>query len=288
MFSLDPDFLRSFLAISETGSFGGAAEKVNKTQSTVSAQMKRLEDIVGVPLFEKEGRRNVLTAEGLKLLEYAASMVRLNDEALRAFRPPEMSGLIRLGAIDEYAQAFLPTTLKSFAAAHPNVHVEVETASTGHLRDLLAQGDLDVAIMSFRPGDTDVESLRSDRLHWIGSDTNGPQFTDPLPLCAWSTGCAWREMAIAALTRDGRTWRLALTTSNAALIALTVRDGLGLAVAPSWFITPGLRILDEMDACYPLGVAEIGIKRAPGAGSPATEVFIAHTKAELRSPALAA
>lgn len=288
MFSLDPDFLRTFLAISETGSFGAAGEKVNKTQSTVSAQMKRLEEIVGVPLFEREGRRNVLTPDGLKLLEYAASMVRLNDEALRAFQPPEMSGSLRLGAIDEYAQAFMPATLRTFGAAHPAVQVEVATGSTGQLRDLLAAGELDAAIISCRTGDTEIETLRADRLHWIGGQGTSPHFDDPLPFCAWSKGCSWREMASAALARDGRKWRLAVTTSNAALIGLTVRDGLGVAVAPSWFVGPGLRILEEMDARYPLGVAEIGIKRGSPTPNPLLDAFIAHVKAELTSPALAA
>ena len=288
MFSLDPDFLRTFLAISETGSFGAAGERVNKTQSTVSAQMKRLEEIIGVPLFEREGRRNVLTPDGLKLLEYAASMVRLNDEALRAFQPLEISGRLRLGAIDEYAQAFLPGTLRTFGAAHPAVQVEVVTGTSGQLRDLLADGELDAAIISCRTGDADTETLRSDRLHWIGSEKVSPHFDDPLPFCAWSPGCSWREMASAALVRDGRKWRLAVTTSNAALITLTVLDGLGVAVAPSWFVGPGLRILEEMDARYPLGVAEIGIKRGSTASNPVLDAFLAHVKSELNSPALAA
>lgn len=288
MFSLDPDFLRTFLAISETGSFGAAGEKVNKTQSTVSAQMKRLEEIVGMPLFERQGRRNVLTAEGLKLLEYAASMVRLNDEALRAFRPPEMSGRVRLGAIDEYAQAFLPGTLRSFNAAHPAVQVEVATGNSSDLRDLLVEGELDAAILSCRAGDTETEILRADRLHWFGGEGSSPHCEDPLPFCAWSAGCSWREMANAALVRDGRKSRLVVTTSNAALITLTVRDGLGVAVAPTWFVSPGLRILEEMDARYPLGIAEIGIKRAAGGADPVLEAFISHVRAEMGSPALAA
>ena len=287
MLSLDPDFLRTFLAISETGSFGAAGEKVNKTQSTVSAQMKRLEEIIGVSLFEKEGRRNVLTGEGLKLLEYAASMVRLNDEALRAFRPPEISGHVRIGAIDEYAQAFMPATLRAFGAAHPNVQVDVYTGNTAYLRDLLAQGELDAAIISCRADDSDMEILRADRLHWIGGEGTRAHFENPLPFCAWSRGCSWREMASAALARDGREWRLSVSTSNAALITLTVRDGLGVAVAPAWFVSPGLRVLEEMDARYPLGIAEIGLKRSVDA-SPALDVFVQHVKAELGSPALAA
>ncbi|SDG63571.1 LysR family transcriptional regulator [Pelagibacterium luteolum] len=209
MLSLDPDFLRTFLAISETGSFGAAGERVNKTQSTVSAQMKRLEEIVGVPLFEKKGRRNVLTPDGLKLLEYAASMVRLNDEAIRAFKPPEISGRIRLGAIDEYAQAFLPGTLRSFAAVHPAVHVEVATGSSGQLRDLLEAGELDAAIISCRTGDSDTEILRSDRLHWFGGETTPRTMTIRSPYAHGrqaAHGVKWRPQHSCAMAANGA-WR---------------------------------------------------------------------------------
>jgi hypothetical protein len=68
MQALDPDFLRTFIAITETGTYEAAGLKVNKTQSAVSAQVKRLEEILGATLFEKSGRRNVLTASGRRLV----------------------------------------------------------------------------------------------------------------------------------------------------------------------------------------------------------------------------
>lgn len=288
MYSLDPDFLRTFLAISETGSYGAAGERVNKTQSTVSAQMKRLEEIVGVSLFEKEGRRNVLTTDGRKLLEYAASMVRLNDEALTAFRPPEVSGTIKVGAIDEYAQAFFPDVLDSFAKANPAVLVEVTTGTTSMLNSQFEAGGMDAIFVSCRPGDTDIEVLRVDQLHWIGSDSHCIHYDDPLPLAGWSDGCSWRDMALAALARAGRTARLAFTTSNAALMATTIRRGIGVGVAPRWYVTEGLRVIEELDVTCPLGRAEIGIKRRSGEEDAALEAFIAHFRAHLRLTAFAA
>lgn len=287
MYSLDPDFLRTFLAISETGSFGAAGEKVNKTQSTVSAQMKRLEEIVGVSLFEKAGRRNVLTAEGRKLLEYAASMVRLNDEALNAFRPPEMTGSIRVGAIDEYAQAFFPDVLDSFAREQPGIVVSVATGPTSMLTSAFGRGEFDAVIVSRLGGETDWESLRIDQLHWIGGEGNLLQYVEPLPMAAWSEGCSWQQMANAALAREGRGVRLAFTTSNASLMATTLRRGIGVTVAPRWFVSEGLRVIDELDAKCPLGTAEIGVRRK-GGENPAREAFIAHMQAQLRSTSLAA
>lgn len=288
MFSLDPDFLRTFIAISETGSFGAAGERVNKTQSTVSAQMKRLEEILDVSLFEKEGRRNVLTADGRKFLEYAASMVRLNDEALNAFRPPEIRGSIRVGAIDEYAQQFFPDVLIGFARAHPCVQVEVTTGTTPRLRELLDADALDAAVVSSQGNEADFELLRSDRLHWIGAEGACGHFDDPLPHAAWSDGCSWRQMALAALARGGRTVRLSISTSNAGLLSTAVRNGLGVAVVPRWFLSPGLRIIEDLDARYPLGTAEVGIKRRPGTESGALDAFLCHLRTNIGNSALAA
>jgi DNA-binding transcriptional LysR family regulator len=288
MYSLDPDFLRTFLAISETGGYGTAGEKVNKTQSTVSAQMKRLEEILGVSLFEKEGRRNILTAEGRKLLEYAASMVRLNDEALSTFRPPEMSGNIRVGAIDEYAQAFFPDILDSFTKTHPGILVSVATETTALLNSQLDAGEFDAVFVSCHPGQTDNEILRVDQLHWIGGEGHCLHFDDPIPLTAWSEGCSWRQMAQAALAKAGRRTRITFSTSNAALMATTLRRGIGITVAPRWFVTDGLRVIEELDAKCPLGRAEIGVRRRVGDANPPLEAFIDHLKSHLRLSSLAA
>ncbi|WP_404404700.1 LysR family transcriptional regulator [Pelagibacterium halotolerans] len=288
MFSLDPDFLRTFLAISETGSFGAAGARINKTQSTVSAQMKRLEEILGVALFEKDGRRNVLTADGRKLMEYAASMVRLNDEAVNAFRPPEVSGTIRIGAVDEYAQAFFPEALSTFSVSHPSVQVDVMTGTTRQLRPKVDDGTLDAAIVSCYPDDGNMETLRVDRLHWIGAPGRTLHFEDPIPLSTWSDGCSWREAGVAALARAGRQWRIAFSSSNASLLSVTVRNGLGITIAPRWFVSEGLTILSDLDAQCPLVDANIGIKRRAGSEDAALETFLSHLRRQFASPAVAA
>lgn len=282
MQSLDPDFLRTFLAISETGGFAAAANAVNKTQSTVSAQVRRLEEILDARLFEKQGRRNVLTQEGRQLLEYARAIVRLNDETLRAFHPPEVSGSLRIGAPDDYAHAFLPETIASFARSFPAVEVEVVTDSSVALEPDLKSGRFDAVILSRAPGDTEMEVLRTDQLHWIGPADACERFDDPLALALWSNGCSWREMALAALTKAGRKWRIAHTTSNALLLATTVRSRLGITVAPDWFLADGLEILSDFDATYPLGKVDIGIKRRAGDPTPALAVFLDHLRAKMR------
>ena len=283
MLSLDPDYLRSFLAIHEAGSYGAAAAEVNKTQSTVSAQMKRLEDMLGAALFEKQGRRNVLTPAGRRLLDYARPIVRLNDETVLAFRPPEISGTIRIGTCDDYAQAFLPPILMQFARTHSAVQVEVVTGTVGELDRRDREDPFDAQLISScDPASPDVEPLRTDRLHWLGSERHCRHLDAVLPLALWADGCSWRAQALAVLAMAGREWRMAYTTSNAPLLVSTVRDGLGITAAPRWYLTPGISVLEDMDARYPLGEATIYIKTQKGSRSPALAAFLDYLKAHFR------
>ncbi len=259
MQSLDPDFLRSFLAICETGSYGAAAERVHKTQSTVSAQMKRLEEILGVSLFEKTGRRNALSPAGLRLLEYARPILRLNDETLSAFRPPAVSGTVRIGISDDYAQAFLPPVLSRFTRTHPAVDLEIVTGDSSDLVNRADDDSYDAVLVSSCAQVGDIETLRTDSLHWIGSENVSHLQDECLPLALWGEGCSWRAKALAALAAAERSWRLAYTTSNAPLLLSTVRDGIGVTVGPSWYLVPGTRIIEELDAQCPIGVGDIGI-----------------------------
>ena len=110
---LDIDQLRTFIAISETGSFTKAAEVVNKTQSAVSMQMKRLEERLERPIFSRDGRASKLTEDGQRLLDYARRIVKLNVETLAAFSDGELSGRVRLGVPDDYADRYLPEIMRS-------------------------------------------------------------------------------------------------------------------------------------------------------------------------------
>ena len=118
--NLDSDVLRTFVAIAEQGGFTRAGEVVNRTQSAVSMQMKRLEeDILQRQLFERDGRQVRLTAEGQVLLGYARRILKLQGEVFNTLRMPHMVGVVRIGTPDDYAMRFLPTILSSFAQAYP-------------------------------------------------------------------------------------------------------------------------------------------------------------------------
>lgn len=146
--NLDPDLLRTFVAIAETQSFTRAADLVGRTQSAVSMQVRRLEDVLHRSLFRRTGKGVMLTEHGHFLLERARPLPSANDALLAAFREPLLEGGVRLGTPDDYATRWLPDIFSRFAATHPAVEIEVVCAPSNHLRVQLDRGDLDLCLIS--------------------------------------------------------------------------------------------------------------------------------------------
>jgi DNA-binding transcriptional LysR family regulator len=119
--NLDTDLLRTFVAIADSGSFTRAGELVHRTQSAVSMQVKRLEEALGKPVFQRQGRTVALTAEGEALLGYARRILKLHEEAVATLTRPDLVGTVRIGIPDDYVMRFLPGILTRFAQAYPRV-----------------------------------------------------------------------------------------------------------------------------------------------------------------------
>src|ERR1051325_8814392 len=143
---MDVDQLKTFVAIVETGSFTKAAEFVHKTQSAVSMQMKRLEERLDRPIFARDGRASKLTEDGERLLDYARRIVKLNVEALSTFSKTELSGRVRLGVPDDYADRYLPEIMARFSRAYPGVELTVSCQSSVCLLERIKANEIDLAI----------------------------------------------------------------------------------------------------------------------------------------------
>ena len=166
---LDSDQLRTFIAIADTGTFTRAADAVHKTQSAVSMQIKKLEETVGRPLFERDGRASRLTDEGERLLDYARRIVRLSGEALASFADAELAGRVRLGLPDDYAERYLPEILARFSQSNPRVEVTVVCEPTPMLMERIENTDLDLAIITQVNSRSSVSVIRRERLLWVTS-----------------------------------------------------------------------------------------------------------------------
>jgi len=261
MNTFDSDHLKTFTAIAETGSFSSAATRVHKTQSAVSMQMKRLEESVGRALFIKQGRRNRLTREGDRLLDYATRLVQLNEEAMRAFSAPSLSGLVRLGTPDDYAERFLPPILARFTRSHPGVELEVLCVPSLQLTQNIADNELDLAIITQCDSDPVGQVIRSEQLLWVSSRRNCIHTADVVPMALGPTSCCWRQASEKALREAGRDYRVAFTSSNASANTAVVLSGLAVSVYPESAVRPGMAILDASDGFPPLPHCDIALLR---------------------------
>ena len=258
---LDLDQLHTFVTIADMGSFTRAAEEVHRTQSAVSMQMRRLEERLGKPLFEKEGRSNRLTEEGERLLTYARRLLRLNRETLAAFDDASLEGSIRIGTPDDYADRFLPEIMARFARSNPRVELSVVCEPTINLVEQLKRGHLDIAIVTHNSDRGASEVVRREPLLWVTSANHSIHEEEVLPLAVGRTTCLWRRAAIDVLDRMGRDYRILFSSWSATVLIATVLSGQAVSVLPECALRPGMRILGEADGFGPLPDVRIGIMR---------------------------
>lgn len=279
--NLDIDLLKTFLAISDAGSFTRAAEEVHKTQSAVSMQMKRLEELLGRPLFVRDGRASRFTADGERLVEYARRLVSLNDEAVSAFTRPELTGTVRFGTPDDYADRFLPEILARFARTHPLVTVDVDCMPSSSLSERTRRGELELALVTFGCDISTDEPVRREPLMWVTSSRHSTHLLDVLPLAVSHTGCEWRSAVLTTLDKAGRKYRVAYSSPNSNAVNAAVHSGLAVGAVPDMCVRPGMRILTEKDGFPPLGSFEIGLMRKPGRASSAAQALARHVAESL-------
>ncbi len=273
---LETDLLKTFIAITQTGSFSKAAEQVHKSQGAISMQMKRLEEIVGRPVFQKKGRQNVLTPDGDRLLDYAHRITKLHDEAVATFRQPELTGLVSLGTPDDYADKLLPEILARFTRSHPNVQIDVVCQSSQALAQAIDQNHLDLSIVTTSASLLTQTVIRHEELVWVTSYKHSAHSKDVIPLALSHTGCSWRQMAIDSIESTNKQYRIAYASGNANAIYAAVMAGIAIAAVPRLVVKPGMRILTEQDGFPPPGSFDIGLLRSTNAKGCAIDALNRH------------
>jgi DNA-binding transcriptional LysR family regulator len=280
---LDPDLLRSFVLIADGGSFTRAAQAVGRTQSAVSMQIRRLEDLLGHPLLLRGARGVEPTPHGAWLLDRARRLLAMHDEIVSTFRAPAMAGTVRLGTPDDYALRWLPKILARFSETHPAVEVEVACAPSNELADRLVRGELDLTLLSGgnEPAGFAGRTLWRVGLVWVGSAQHATQSRLPVPLALAQPRCVWRRAATAALDAAGIPWRMAYTSTSQAGTLAPALAGLALTVCMPGLLPPGLRVLGASDGLPPL--PEFTIELLPGRPTtPVVEALARHIEDSFR------
>lgn len=279
---LDPDNLRSLVAIAETGSFTAAASRVHRTQSAVSMQMRKLETQLGRKLFVRAGREARLTSDGELLLAQARRILKVQAEALAVFERTSLAGEVRIAAPDDYASTFMPGILVRFAASHPLVRVDLRALPSHEAALQVARGEVDLALVTQGHGESGGEVLHREPLVWVAARGHCLHEADPLPLAVYHERCAFRRLAVTALDAIGRPWRVAYSSQSIAGIYAAVETGLAVGTILPSNLRPGLVVLGAAEGLPPLPeIAILLLRRAAGA-SPLLDALAEHMVAGVR------
>ena len=275
--NLPTELLRTFIAIADTGNFSQAANQVNRTQSAVSMQIKRLEELVGKLLFKRDGRHSHLTVDGLTLLNYARRILKLNEEAVSLLTRPELSGWISIGLPDDYATRFLPDILAGFSRTHPRVQVQVTCEPSSQLRQRMQRQELDLAMTTSATSDEkNTLLLRREPMVWATSDQHLPHEETPLPLALFPDDCYCRNWATNALEKADIDYRIAYTSPSIMGLQAAVIAGLAVTAISQSILPRGTRQLTTEEGFPPLPSASFLLHRNPNSSNCAVDSLAEH------------
>jgi DNA-binding transcriptional LysR family regulator len=267
---LDLDLLRSFVSVVDTGGFTRAGERVHRTQSTVSQQIRRLEDNLGYPLLHRNGKQATPTEQGERLVSYARRILALEQEARDVVARPDSEGVVRLGLPEDFAAYRLTKLLSDFARARPGLRLDVRSGLSVQSRRAIERGELDLALFKRDAGEGGGIAAWPERLHWVTSRKHPINFRrDPLPFAMSEQGCLYRQRMIHAAETAGRAWHMAYTSPSLTGIQAAVSAGIGVSILPEVAILPEHRVLSKKDGFPAITNTEVALVAAANA-TPAT------------------
>ena len=281
--NIDVGLLRAFVAVVETGSVTRAAHLLNLTQAAVSQQLKRLEELLGVELFDRTNRALRTSADGERLLPHAHAMLTVNDALWGLMSRPHYEGEIRVGVPHDVVEPNIPPVLKRFDRAWPRVQVTLISGITVDLLAALEQGALDVALATQKDTPKGAELLLRDPLVWVGAPGGQAHLRQPLPVSFGSPNCAFRASAIAALAAVKRDWRpVCEATVHDAIKATLYAD---TAIAPMLLSTVpnDLTVLEAEDGLPALPPFCINMHLRRTGRSPVADEFATFVRQEFAS-----
>jgi len=251
MTTLNSDHLRTFLAIDEAGSVTGGAERIGRSQSATSLQIKQLEEVVGQPLFRRHGRGVLLTIAGEKLRPVAKTVVQSLDKTLSELRGSGLSGKLRIGMPDDHSRTELAGIIADFAALHRDVELEVQCALGAGFSTALKAGSLDLAVHEVQKPGAGDDVLRTDHLIWMGRADRDFPASAPLPIAVFNRECWWRDLALASLDAAGVAYQVVFTSESPVGVRAAVQAGIAAGLLSPLEPTDGLKPLPNLTNRHP-------------------------------------
>ncbi|MCR5268560.1 MAG: LysR family transcriptional regulator [Lachnospiraceae bacterium] len=243
----------TFLKLVETKSFTTTANMLGYAQSTVTTQIKQLEEELGCLLFERLGKRLVVTSEGEKLIAYAQQMLKLQREILlevSASKTP--SGIIKLGVSESFCYNRLPESLVKYKKAYPGMDIQLQFIEHDTFPGLLKSGALDLVYTLNPLTETPELSLihkEKETLAFFASPDHPiaqkqrvkEKDLEGIPLLLTSHNCSFRHMLLQDFMEHQVTPKIEMETSSKEVLKQFAINGLGVAFMPSMVATEEVR-----------------------------------------------
>jgi DNA-binding transcriptional LysR family regulator len=273
MHFLDPDLLRTFLAFVDGGSLARAASVVGRSPSAVTAQMQRLEDLVGTPLLAPTGRGRGLTPAGEELVGHARRILAVHREAWLSLKGTRAEGHVALGATQDFADSVLPGLLRQFAHSHSRVRLDLRIGRTAELTRSFEEGAIDLLIVMRQGATPDEIGIVREPMLWLGAQTGLAATGEAdLPLALLDAPCGFRLAATAALDQAGRPYRIAATSPSLSGLRAAVRAGLAVTVRTARWMEDGIGDVARRFGLPELGHAEFTLRQRADAGEAAASL----------------
>jgi len=245
MVDLDPYLLRAFLTVVEIGTVNGAAVVLNRTQAAVSMQIRKLEGLVGVALFDRSTKGLSLTAQGQTLVPYAREIITLNDEIGRRLNGEVIEGRVRFGVVEDFAATRLIDILRSFRDQYPKVDIDIIVEPNRRLAKMFEDDQIDIVACDSACIDRNPLLVWTEQLLWTVRSDLILELGETLPIVMFDESCPWTVLAVAALSHREIRWKKVCVASTLVAMATAIRVGIGIGPMIAATIPEGCRALDR-------------------------------------------
>lgn len=277
------DLLRAFVTVIDTGGFTAAADVLGRSQPAVSLQLKRLQDLLGQKLIERQGLSVEMNGHGQVLYKYAKQMLALNDQLLAEFQTTSVIGRVHFGIPSEFATTVLPKIVGRFARAYPNITLEVTSALSTHLLSEPNRSSFDLVLaLHDSPDEAGSDLVKEEELVWVGGSRSAVAKGAPLPLIVAPDGCVYRARALARLRAERLPWRVQYTNPDLAGITAAIEEGLGITPLALSTVPSNLTILKPDDQLPHLGKVGVSLSRPRHNQSEAVQLLADFVSAYLK------
>lgn len=275
--NLPTDVLRTFLAVIDLGSFTKAGQLLGRTQPAISLQVQKLQELIGLPLLDIEGRTIVLTKDGEMLARHARQLLVLNDEIVARLQKKGLEGDLRVGLPTDYAVTFFQKAISGYLQQHPEVRLSIHCDASESLLAMFAADEIDLAIAMYddRPA-SGLICTWVERPIWTAGSDNDIDRRNPLPIAVHPDGCHYRSRMIHSLDQIGRPWRINYSSPGISGLQEAVQSGLGVTALTRHTLLQGMRVLTEKDGFPPLPDIRVGLHFKNTGASTAAMMLVNH------------